>query len=69
MTLFSLLRSVFSGAELAGLLYALALNLTTFLLALRIRNTYQRLRRERAGGTEAEDGPSAGGSGAMGAGA
>ena len=64
-TLFSVIRSGFSGAELGGLLYTLGLNLITFLLALRIRNTYQRLRRERAGGTEAEDGPSAGGSGSV----
>ena len=49
MTLFSLLRSVFSGAELAGLLYALALNLTTFLLALRIRLVYNRRRVGSAG--------------------
>ena len=49
MTLFSLLRSVFSGAELAGLLYALALNLTTFLLALRIRLVYDRMRVGSAG--------------------
>ena len=69
MTLFSVIRSGFSGAELGGLLYTLGLNLITFLLALRIRNTYQRLRRERAGGTEAGDGSSAGDSGAMGAGA
>ena len=69
MTLFSVIRSGFSGAELGGLLYTLGLNLITFLLALRIRNTYERLRRERAGGTETGDGSSPGGSGAMGAGA
>ena len=57
MTLFSLFRSVFSGAELGGLLYTLILNLITFLLALRIRFDYERLRgRGKGEHTEAETG-------------
>ena len=48
MTLFSLIRSGFIGAEWIGPVCTLALNLTTFLLALRIRYVYDRLRGETA---------------------
>ena len=56
MTLFSLLRSAFTGAEVAGVLYTLILNLTTFLLALRIKLVYERLRGGAGEGPKAQAG-------------